>query len=607
MRNKKCLWLVDDLSSNLGSEEAKRWFAPDPLAKTLVTTRSRQYQALGTSVDLGVLTPEESYQLLTNHIKPVGEVEEEAARLLLTDLGHHSLAVDVAGGALKAAAGMWSFAGFRDLLRQESSDILKFASELGTDLPTGTEKYISKLLWVSISQLQDEGRDVLRLASQVAAAPIDLVFCALWFRVRSNSDDTSTQFKAIKGFNEAELASLADRAVENQTFTSISVHTLVSRAMRFFDDPSRLAETREAALHVIISMFEGFLSDPSAWPALDMVAPHADFLSRGPNADLSLLEHFAQYEIRRGAAQSAIVRLEEGIKVVPNLLPEAQIPFGLSVLKNTLASAVSSKFGPEAALPLNREVLDLRLEHLGEDHPATVLAKGNLATSLQAIGFELSLTPSGKEILSEVVTLQHEILAFHQKTEATSIELVTSLNNLGLSLLYLAKAPSAPMLSMGKKETVDTELLNESVSLLKEAISICKIEEKALQGTSGPNTFRLRRLAATESLGEVYLFMALPDRDRTLFDKGLNLLRRTLQELTHFVGIENHEVTETASGLKLQLSMGAFMFDNDMYKLEAHAVYEKYLHWLLAADPNELTHNQNNLRSELQILGSVFP
>jgi hypothetical protein len=135
------LWLVDDLPVGPSEDDHRAWFAPNGYGKTLITTRSREHNSTGGVVDLGVLEPSESYELLTVHRKPAGEQEEAAARALVSELGHHALAVDVAGGALAALPSRENFAGFLDKVREPSKDALATAAELGSDLHYGSGSF----------------------------------------------------------------------------------------------------------------------------------------------------------------------------------------------------------------------------------------------------------------------------------------------------------------------------------------------------------------------------------------------------------------------------------------------------------------------------------
>ena len=129
-RGEAYLWVVDDVPSGLGAGELRRWFAPHPLGKTLLTTRSRRYEALGVMVEPGVLEPDEAAELLARHRAPVGESETLEAGRLAEDLGFHALALEVAGAALAVAAGPSPYAGFRMALADSGEDELEFAGEL---------------------------------------------------------------------------------------------------------------------------------------------------------------------------------------------------------------------------------------------------------------------------------------------------------------------------------------------------------------------------------------------------------------------------------------------------------------------------------------------
>lgn len=106
---KSYLWAVDDIPSGMDVEALQRWFAPHPLGKTLITTRTKNYSSCGKLVPLGVLEPEEAWDLLIHWRRPETEEDENAARMLIKDLGRHALALEVAGAALSASEGLQSF------------------------------------------------------------------------------------------------------------------------------------------------------------------------------------------------------------------------------------------------------------------------------------------------------------------------------------------------------------------------------------------------------------------------------------------------------------------------------------------------------------------
>ena len=63
-KNHPFLWVIDDVPKDVPiDDELKRWYAPHPLGKTLLTTRSHEYEASGGMVEVGVLDRGRSTQL----------------------------------------------------------------------------------------------------------------------------------------------------------------------------------------------------------------------------------------------------------------------------------------------------------------------------------------------------------------------------------------------------------------------------------------------------------------------------------------------------------------------------------------------------------------
>src|SRR5205823_2262332 len=57
------LWIVDDLPRGVDRDELGMWVAPHPAGKTLLTTRTREYDGYGTLIDLDVLDPDPALEL----------------------------------------------------------------------------------------------------------------------------------------------------------------------------------------------------------------------------------------------------------------------------------------------------------------------------------------------------------------------------------------------------------------------------------------------------------------------------------------------------------------------------------------------------------------
>lgn len=195
-RGERFLWIVDDLPGGLDSANLETWLAPDRLGRTLLTTRSHDYVAIGTPMDLGVLDTDEGLELLDKHRRPEGREEEAAARGLTEDLGGHALALDVAGAALHAERGVRSYAAYRDALAEPSADELELAAGFVGELPGGHEASIATTLARSIKQLDATGLDFLRLASRLTVAPIPAYLVIEVFAVVDELDEDAARMRA---------------------------------------------------------------------------------------------------------------------------------------------------------------------------------------------------------------------------------------------------------------------------------------------------------------------------------------------------------------------------------------------------------------------------
>lgn len=70
--------MVDGLPGGLEMEEVRSWFAPHPLAVTLITTRSAEYAGIRW-ISLDVLSKDDGLGLLCHHRRPDDD-DKAAAR-----------------------------------------------------------------------------------------------------------------------------------------------------------------------------------------------------------------------------------------------------------------------------------------------------------------------------------------------------------------------------------------------------------------------------------------------------------------------------------------------------------------------------------------------
>jgi tetratricopeptide (TPR) repeat protein len=377
------LWIVDDLASGLTSDAVKTWLAPTPLGKTLVTTRSREYAAIGTAVGLDVLAPTEALDLLCSRRAPAGPVEHSAAQGIAQDLGYHPLAVDVSAAALAAQAGVMSFGEFRSNLCSPSEDELELAAALSDVLPSRHQTSVAATILRSVRTLPEEGRDFLRLAALLGAAPIPPSLVVATFRKVDNLSEPNAKRRAIRGQHQVEQASLAERSEGDARV----VHALVSRTMRFHDGKP---ERRDALRMASVAALTGVLADvvTRREPALAPEMQHArSLLTVGEPWDpstMGLASWVVQHDYRRGSYVAAQPLQERLLEAQRRVLGEDH-PDTLSSMSN-LGELLRAQGDLAGARGLHERALATSRRLLGEDHPQTLTSMNNLGETLAAQG-----------------------------------------------------------------------------------------------------------------------------------------------------------------------------------------------------------------------------
>jgi len=239
--------------------------------------------------------------LLTSWRKPAGEEEEGAARQLIGDLGRHALALDVTGAALHASEGLQSFAEFRKDLASPTWDELELAAELKGVLPNGHEKSIASTLIRSIERLGPEGWDFLRLASVLAVDSIPAFLISSVFSEVDGLDESEGRRRAVKALDDVENLSLAER-VEDEPGAR-SVHTLISRTVRFHDSQLERTDQLETAAIKMLTNKLSRANDPWIHDELRLAVTHArELVSRSDDIQAAdLIGWVARFDHVRGA------------------------------------------------------------------------------------------------------------------------------------------------------------------------------------------------------------------------------------------------------------------------------------------------------------------
>ena len=376
-KNQPFLWVIDDVPADISMQDFRGWYAPHSLGKTLLTTRSHEYAALGGKVEVGVLADAEARSLLTQQRKPANDSETAAVAGILTALGCHALALDVAAARLKGK----HYPEFLDDLHNPNKDALELAKNFAGQLPNGHEASIAVTLLQSIDNVSEEARDFLRLAAVLAVAPIPRRLVASVFADADGLNDADAQDRADLALHQAQEQSLAEAT--GDTDFSVSVHILVTRTVRFrAAHPERSAALRSAAMQALTTELGEQADDIRNHAMLANWIDHARHLVVDMDDDVAtarLGAWIASYDSARGVYAAARA-LQEKVLEVRRRVQGEEHPHTLTSMSN-LASTLRNQ-GDFTARALQEKVLEVRRRVLGEEHPDTLTSMGNLALIL---------------------------------------------------------------------------------------------------------------------------------------------------------------------------------------------------------------------------------
>ncbi|MCG2750090.1 MAG: toll/interleukin-1 receptor domain-containing protein [Desulfobulbaceae bacterium] len=455
-KNLPFLWVIDDVPSHVPiNEELRRWYAPHPLGKTMLTSRSHEYEALGGMVEVGVLEPAEARRLLTSQRPPRDDGESAAVDGILEALGRHALAVDVAAASLKEG----SYPEFLVDLKMPDEDALELARDLSGQLPNGHEASIAVTLLQSINAVREETRDFLRLAAVLASAPIARRLVESVFSRADSLGESEARTHAKRALQEAKEQSLAE-ATGDADF-SVTVHVLVTRTMRFRDQrPERRAALRAAAVQTLTGELAEHADDILKHAALANWIDHGRYLVAGLGGDsdletADLAFWIARFDDVRGSFGAACVLHEKVLEIRRRALGDKHPDTVVSM--NNLALLLKTTNRLTEAEPLMRRALAIDEKSYGGDHPNVARDLNNLAALLQATNR-----------LTEAEPLMRRALAINEKSYGGDHpDVAIDLNNLA----QLLKA---------------TNRLTEAEPLMRRALAI---DEKSY-GANHPDVAR---------------------------------------------------------------------------------------------------------------------
>jgi tetratricopeptide (TPR) repeat protein len=370
------LWVVDDLPPDLGTEALSDWLAPHPYGCTLFTTRTRRFTHVAT-LELPQLDPDEARGLLTRQRRLTPE-DAAVADQICAALGYHALAVDVTAALIERRG----LEGTLHALRNPDRDALALAAQFDEALPNGHQREIAATFLDSIRQLDEPARDLLRCAAMLAAAPIPRLLLVRGVAAAARIEGSDAEDRTDLAVDLLLSSSLADDAGNG----AITVHTLVSRTMRFSEaSPDALVAWRNRAVHVLtVEMTQA--ADIRRHGRLEPWVEHARELSASGDdlATIDLLGWVARYDHERAAYPLARGGYERQREIRARVLGEEHRDTLVAI--GNLGLVLLDQGDLPGARRLHEVVLEVRMRVLGEEHPDTLTAMSNLASTLGSQG-----------------------------------------------------------------------------------------------------------------------------------------------------------------------------------------------------------------------------
>lgn len=421
-RQRACLWIVDDLPPDLGEDGVKDWIGPHPLAHTIITSRERQSRSLARQLELSPLAEEESVDLLTAGQERVGSAERDVAAQLANELGGHALGVKVLGSVYRQTGQRLNAAALRHLLDAAQVLDAKLVESLEDILPEGNEAVIAATIALAIEALDDEGKDFLRVASVLAAAPIQPTLLSAVWKIVLGIDGEDARDVITRSWTSADALALTE--MWGATVRERSVHPVVTQVARAVDaNPARMETVRAAAVAALRDQLPARY-DPSAYAAVEHEISHARELVRRPStiSEAELLGRVARYDLVRAAYESAAGLFRRQVDAYHDIHgrehPETARALG------SLAGVMFLLGDVAQARSLHEQAFTIRRETLGDDHVGTLVSMNNLATLL---GVEGQLVKARQ--------LQEEILEIRKRTVGPDhADTLTAMNNLAATL-----------------------------------------------------------------------------------------------------------------------------------------------------------------------------
>ena len=373
------LWIVDDLPPGVDQAFVESLLPTSSAGALLITTRWMALDALPNRLDLDVLDAEAAHTLVTVRRPPRDPSEQAEARALAVDVGHHPLALDVLGALVRGDLSVAPYAHWRARLRAPGDDLDRCGEALHEQLPTGSERAITRVLATSLDRLETPlSLAILRIAAGLGEAPIpgDVLLEILTRLYRVTTDEL-----------ERAVAELAAHALVTRVpdVGGLHVHAIVRWVARRWPTSTPPTERIDEECCDVLCRRFASANDIGKHADLLSLLPHAVRTSEEDTIEAVILGasvgHFAEL---RGHYHEARDRAEKAVRCFERRLVPVN-PY-MALAKNNLAVALKQLGDHRGAQAYFGQALVDYEKLNGPDDRLTLMALHNLGTTFEAEG-----------------------------------------------------------------------------------------------------------------------------------------------------------------------------------------------------------------------------
>jgi len=486
------LYVVDNIPEPAPSKEPKplsTWCPAVGKVTLLVTSRASQSVAAGVRrLAVDVLPPGPAVSLLTREYRDHAAIEAGAWHEVVEWVGRLPLALVLLNAALRAG-GITSVE-LLELARtgRPTEQLDRQMDALRGSVPSGVLRGITEAFQASYLRLPEEVQRAARLIAELSPEPVPI---ALFDAIGGNVADARVRTTLL-------TRSVLSPVPGGQVSMLGRMHRVLADYLRSIGWDE--GHTFVAVCDGIIDVFDQHdIGDPSSWPLLAAVLPHArqEFDRVVEAAEAAEAETGVALGLRIGVLLGAQGSLDEAQAVKETTVRFATESLGEEHLDTlaaigSLANTLGARGRLWEAREMQERVLTARRRLLGDDHPDTLAAMDELANTVSAQGDLFAATEEQVSVLEA-----HRRLLGEEHPDT-----LTSMNNLAETLRMRGDLSAARELQE----------------------RVLEVERREF-GEEHPNT-----LTAMSNLALTLFDQGVVDDSRELQERTVELSRRVLGE-----------------------------------------------------------------------------